>query len=249
MAQRRTYSSADAVASAALFFGKDTTRSNIPIEIFRDPANHATATASILVYSARITGFEPSEKSADSLTGAVGAFEEKASTFPGFATIGKSASTFALKDRATAIEFERAIRDSLKDIPHIDKIAFKFAELVPQNVEPEKTSLKNWILNLVIIDKPENSDSVRIQLAHILLEIAFDKTTAYIPKQEVTVYFSDFRLLTSVLATNAKRFAELVSIVDVENTIAFFASPVRNGLESEPDRLFTWLSQQRVLSF
>lgn len=225
------------------FFGEDTTESHKPVDIFKNPINHATAAASILVFAAKQTGFRPSEKSAESLAKSVDAFERKISTFPGFTRNDDITVYLQLEDHTTVEEFRQAIRDLLEWVSHIDKIAFKFAELLPLNLEPERNSLEKWILSLIVLDKPEDSNDVRIQLAHITLNIAFDKTTAFIPNQEARVFFSDFQLDPSVLYANADRLAENISIVDVEDTIAFFAP-----LDSEADRLFARISQ-RALSF
>ncbi|KAF9273855.1 hypothetical protein BGZ74_004613, partial [Mortierella antarctica] len=52
---------ADAVMSAALFFGEDTTESSDAVNIFRRPIDHATAAASVLVFSAENADFYPNK--------------------------------------------------------------------------------------------------------------------------------------------------------------------------------------------
>ncbi|KAF9079949.1 hypothetical protein BGX23_002917, partial [Mortierella sp. AD031] len=50
--------SPNAIVSGAIFVGDDTTNPDAtPVEIFKHPENHATAAASILVYSATGTNY------------------------------------------------------------------------------------------------------------------------------------------------------------------------------------------------
>ncbi|KAF9271336.1 hypothetical protein BGZ74_006176, partial [Mortierella antarctica] len=189
MAQGR----ADAVVSAALFFGEDTTESSDPVDIFRSPKNHATTAASILVYSAEKTGFQPSAKSAKSLA-------EKA---------------VPLKNHATVEELEQAIHDTFPEVSHVGKIASKFSRLVPLHEKNE--SLKNRILSLVVLDKPQGSDTVRLQLASVKIRIAFDQTytgsKAYNPQQDASVIVEEYQINAAVLTQNAEEMANIVPIV------------------------------------
>ncbi|KAI9241291.1 MAG: hypothetical protein BYD32DRAFT_406429 [Podila humilis] len=260
LAQRHAYAGADAVASAALFFGKDTTESLDPLKIFKDPINHATAASSVLAFSAELAGFKPSEKSAASLTDTLPEFMKKVTSFPGFILVSSSESApVHLKDHTTAEEFENMIRNLL-EVDHSGKIALKLAELLPLDLDYEEaTRLKNWILNLVVLDKPKGSDKVSIQLVYVPLSIAFDKEPktcsgptptpeAYIPEQTTKILLSKLDVDPSFLAAHAESLVDRLPIVDVERTIALLTSPARNGPEPE-DLLFLWGSQQKVFSF
>ena len=259
LAQRHAYSGTDAVASAALFFGEDTTESLNPVDIFKNPINHATAASSVVVFSAAQAGFQPSEKSAESLPDALDDFVRKVSTFPGWFLSSNRQSSISLKNHTTVEEFEHVIRESIPT-SHNGKIAFKFAELLPLDLDfEEEKHLKNWILSLVVIDKPEGGNSVSVLLAYVSLSIAFDKESktcsgpaptpkAYIPEQRVSINYSDFKINAGFLIANAQQLANKLPIVDVETTIALLTSPARNGPKAE-DRLFEWGSQQKVFSF
>ncbi|KAI9241285.1 MAG: hypothetical protein BYD32DRAFT_406407 [Podila humilis] len=260
LAQRHAYAGVDAVASSALFFGEDTTESLDPLKIFKDPINHATAASSVLAFSAELAGFKPSEKSAESLTDTQPEFIKKVTSFPGFILVSSSESGgVQLKDHTTAEEFENMIRNLL-DVDHSRKIAFKLAELLPLDLDYEEaTRLKNWILSLVVIDKPMGSDKVSIQLVSMELSIAFDKEPktcsgltptpeAYIPEQGVKIFFSKLDVNPEFLAVNAQYLADKLPIVDVERMIALLTSPARNGPKPE-DLLSLWGSQQKVFSF
>ncbi|KAG0015821.1 hypothetical protein BGZ81_011506 [Podila clonocystis] len=235
-------SQADAVMSAGLFFGEDTTDSLNPLEIYRNPINHATAAASVLVYSATRAGFHPSEKSAESLVPAFDNFVQKVSAFPGFVLEFDRQTGFPLKNHTTVEEFEQLIRDVLSGASHSEKLAFKFAGLVPLHQKDE--SLKNWILSLVVLDQPQGSHAVSFQLANLRLSIAYEHTCtgtkAYIPEQTVYINNSIFRINAAFLSAYADQFADMIPIVDVEHMIAFFTSP-----EPEIDSLRVWLSAQR----
>lgn len=240
-------SHADAVVSEALFFGEDTTESFDPVDIFKKPTNHATAAASVLVFSANQADFHPNDKSAESLVPAYDLFVQKAATFPGFYLQSHTQPIFQLKNHTTVEEFEEMIRVMYSGRPHIEKIAFKIAGLVPLHQEDE--SLKNWILSLVVLDKPQGGNTVLIQLVRVNIRIAFDHTCtatkAYIPEQSVSINFSVFEVNGSFLSAHANDLATLVPIVDVEHMIALLASR-----EPDAERLRVWLSaKQQVLSF
>ncbi|KFH72835.1 hypothetical protein MVEG_00060 [Podila verticillata NRRL 6337] len=261
LAQRHAYSGANAVASAALFFGEDTTESIDPLEIFENPINHATAASSVLAHSSKRSGFKPSEKSAESLVEALDDFVVQVSTFPGLSLKDSTEKTLMLKNHTSVKEFESTI-EHLIGGDHSGKIAFKLAELLPMDLEYEEaTRLKNWILNLVVLDKPKGSDIVKIQLARVPLSIAFDKEPktysgsnptptpkVYIPEQRASIVLANFEINTQFLIMNAKQMVNIMEIVDVERTIALLTSPPRNGPEPE-DLLSLWGSQQKVFSF
>ncbi|KAG0080760.1 hypothetical protein BGZ92_000489 [Podila epicladia] len=144
------------------------------MDVFQNPINHATAAASILVQSAQLSDFRPNEKSAKSLASVHGDFVEKVSTFIGFKRMNMFEEAIPLKNHATVEEFEQAIHDKLLEATLNGKIASKFARLLPFHQEDE--SLRNWILSLVVLDKLQGGDIVRIQLARVKLSIAFDQT-------------------------------------------------------------------------
>ncbi|KAF9319571.1 hypothetical protein BG006_002970, partial [Podila minutissima] len=101
---------------------------------------------------------------------------------------------------------------------------------------------------LVVLDKPQGSDIVRVRFAYVKISIAFDHactdTKAYIPQQEAVFSLSDYTINASFLSAHAKKMANMIPIVDVEHTIDFFATP-----ESDVGRPFAFDSQQRVLFF
>ncbi|KAG0030816.1 hypothetical protein BGZ82_007277 [Podila clonocystis] len=112
--------------------------------------------------------------SAASLVPPFGNFVRLVETFPGFRLKSSSQTSFSLKNHTTVEEFEQAIRVGLSGVPHSEELAFKFAGLVPLHQKDE--SLKNWILNLVVVDKPQGSHTVSIQLAYVMLSIAYELT-------------------------------------------------------------------------
>ncbi|KFH72848.1 hypothetical protein MVEG_00073 [Podila verticillata NRRL 6337] len=213
----------------------------------RNPINHATAASSVLALSAKQSGFNSSEKSAESLAEALDDFVVQVSTFPGFYLKSTTERTLTLKNHTTAEEFQKIIQDSNSG-PRIGEVAFKFAELLPLDLDYEEaTRLKNWILNLVVLDKPKGSDIVKIQLARVPLRIAFDKEPktysgsnptptpkVYIPEQRASIVFADFEINTQYLIANAAKLVSLIpNVYDVKSTIALLTSLPRSGLKPE----------------
>ncbi|KAF9155501.1 hypothetical protein BGX21_004485 [Mortierella sp. AD011] len=261
LARPHAYSDNRGVVSATLFFGDDTTKTLDPLDVFRDSANHATAVSSVLAFSAEQSGFQPAEKYAGSLSHALDSFVGKVSTFPGFRPRNDAQRDFELEDHTTVEEFKKAIKGTNEWEPQIEEIAAKFAELVhtPLNFDQEEIKrLNKWILNLIVIDKSEDSDTVRVQLSRVVLNIAFGKDLktcsgpaleprAYIPKQMASVTFADFDVSAMFLIVNAENLARMLPIVDLKGMMAVLTSPRRGMLESE-DRLSAWAIQQKVFS-
>ncbi|KAF9369747.1 hypothetical protein CPB97_003322, partial [Podila verticillata] len=168
------------------YFGEDATESVVPLEIFKSHINYATAVSSILALSAEQAVFKPSEKSAESVAQTLDYFVFQVSIFPGVYLTNNSQRTLTPKNHTTVAEFQK-----------------------------ETTRLKNWVLNVVVLDKPEGSDKISMQLVRVDLSIAFDEDPktcsgpiptpkAYIPEQSASIVFATFELNTSFLISNAQ---------------------------------------------
>lgn len=210
---------AKAVVSGAIFGGYDTTNyEQNPVQIFDRYENHAAATASILVFSAKSADFYPATQEPKSLIKNLDSFVEKASTFPGFLVQYSREQNLALD--GSLFQFEEVIRNEIKD----PLVARGFRDLVPGYIQDP--SLKDWTLNLVVLSKPEDTDTVNLILARVSLSIHSDKTqSAYIPKQDATIILTTFKVNSALLADNASSLAQRISIVSVHDFIAYFASP------------------------
>ncbi|KAF9149188.1 hypothetical protein BG015_009036 [Linnemannia schmuckeri] len=242
---------ANAVISGAMFMGEDTTDySADPAEIFRDPNNHAGAAASILVYSAKSADFSPATQEPKSLIQSLDAFVQKASSFPGFLSTAALDTSLTLNGSFT--QFEKVIRDQLKD-PHT---ARAFRDLIPGYIQDQ--SLTDWVLSLVVLTKPEDSDTVNIRFARVPLTIESDKTnTAYIPKQKARLIVADYNVLTNFFISNADKLAGIMKIVHVRDFTDFFDSPKVLSQDEETQRgtfscsknRQTFKNQQTIMSW
>ncbi|KAF9296634.1 hypothetical protein BGZ88_012278 [Linnemannia elongata] len=210
---------ANAVVSGAIFVGEDTTDyTNDKVDIFRNPENHAAAAASILVYSAANADFSPATQEPKALGQTLDAFIQKASTFPGFVLEYSKEESLALN--GSLIQFEELIRKQLED----PLIARSLRDLIPGYIQDQ--SVTEWILSLVVANKPENSDAVSLQFARVSLTIHSDKTqTAYIPEQNARITFAGYKTNTGFLSSYADRLAQSIKIVSVPSFLVYFASP------------------------
>ncbi|KAG0330409.1 hypothetical protein BG000_011720 [Podila horticola] len=211
----------DAVVSGGLFVGEDTTNPDASaVDIYKYPENYASAVASILQYSAVTTDYRPSQPDATAKSGYSG-FQRKASTFPGFILTANSEGDIPLD--GSLIQLEEAVRE---EYPSTDSIliARSLRDLFPGYVED--SSLKEWVLSLVVIRKPFYSDTVTFKLVQLELTIATDKAhSTYIPEQTARLSSSEFQVNAAVLTNKADQFAEIIPRVDVQGFINYFASP------------------------
>ncbi|KAI1291359.1 hypothetical protein EDD11_008977 [Mortierella claussenii] len=228
----------NAIVSGAIFVGEDTTNKDASsTDVFRDPRNHATAAASILVYSAESANYHPSEQDdPSSLLPGHSAFESKAQGFPGFTQTILSHTDIHLNGSFTQLEKE--IRDNYasSDAP---LVARSLRDLIPGVVVDK--SLEEWLLSLVVIRKPVSSDAVTVKIVQVLLNISSDEThTAYIPVHTAKLSNIELNVIPTVLATNAERFAKAIHTVKVPGFIDYFSSPkvnneILDGFERDPN--------------
>ncbi|KAG0254924.1 hypothetical protein DFQ27_006574 [Actinomortierella ambigua] len=216
--------STSAVASGAIFVGKDTTNPDVsPVEIFRNSKNHAAAVASIVVFAANSVQFTPSTTPAKSLLGPFFDFLGRISSFPGFileidrqGTLGLTGSLTQLEEQVGRLPTENAAL-----------LARGIRDLVPRSI-PDKT-LDKWTLSMLAINKPDGSDLVEIQHVYITLTIKTDDGyNAIIPEQRAKINFSVYRVMQAVLIANAENLSEKIPIYLVPDAIHFLTSSVNN---------------------
>ncbi|KAF9162496.1 hypothetical protein DFQ26_003518 [Actinomortierella ambigua] len=214
-------SASNAVASGAVFVGEDTTDPEAsPVSIYKNPENHATAAASILVYSAKITDFTPSSLPPKSLVASLDSFLAKASSFPGFLLESNKQGKLPLN--GSLIQLEQIVRE--ESTSHGALIGRSMRDLVPGYI-PDET-LTQWILNLIVIEKPRGSDDVKFHLIWMTLEIKTDKGhNAVIPEQSAKLNSSTLRIQKAYLEQYADRLVGLAGVTRARDAIDFFASP------------------------
>ncbi|KAG0066579.1 hypothetical protein BGZ89_007123 [Linnemannia elongata] len=206
---------ADAVVSGAIFVGKDTSDPSAdPLEVYRNPSNHATATSSVLVFAANTVNFNPASQEPKALIQNLDQFVRKVDTFPAF-TLTQS-EQFSLELDGSLTQFEKTISEQLED----PDTARALRDLVPDNVQDP--SLTDWILSLVVVAKSEDSDDISVKLARVYLTISSDAT---IPKQSARLSVSGYKVNDFLFVSNAETFAGRISTTRVPDFIDYFTSP------------------------
>ncbi|GJJ79144.1 hypothetical protein EMPS_11503 [Entomortierella parvispora] len=214
----------DAVASGAVFVGKDTTEASVTTRsIFEHRANHITGVASVLAYAAQLTNFYPADKPAKSLVGNLDAFVEKASTFPGFSTVSVLEQSIFLNGSFT--QFEKEVREAADDVTNLPLIARSFRDLIPGYIKDR--SLKKWTLSLIVLEKAPDSYKVSFKLARVTLTLSTDKShTVAIPKQDADLVIAEFDVNGDAFIRNAGSLGKMIpSVVRVGDALTLFSSP------------------------
>lgn len=223
------------MVSGAVFFGKDTSEKSVTsYTMFHNPVNHITGLASVLVFAAEKTNFSPEEKSAKSLANTLDDFVQKVSTFPAFQNsylIDQS-----VYFNGSLIQFEEAIRTADEDVTNLAAIAHSFRNLIPGYIQDR--SLKKWILNLVVVDKPRgDSNQVRLKLARVTLSIATDSShLTSIPNQNGRLVIAEFEVNGHALVNNAQSLSRTIpNVVSPRSAVDYFSSPNAIGFFQEEE--------------
>ncbi|KAF9168963.1 hypothetical protein BGX21_011014 [Mortierella sp. AD011] len=183
----------DALVSGALFEGVNTADPDANrTSVFKDFKNHADAVASILIYSAKETSFDPSEK-IHTRPEAYFDFLQKAASFPAFFYRGPEDREHELRLNGDPEQLLDQIADHYYRQEDFicdseingysggcigegmkkkkkEYIREAFRKLIPKTVENKHW--KQWVLSLVTIQKPLSSDKVTFDLAQVRLTIS-----------------------------------------------------------------------------
>ncbi|KAF9356593.1 hypothetical protein BGX26_005052 [Mortierella sp. AD094] len=182
----------DALVSGALFEGVNTADPDANrTSLFKDFKNHADAVASILIYGAKETSFDPSEK-IHTQPEAYFDFLQRAASFPAFfyrytedkehelhlngdpeQLLDQIADHYYRQEDYVYINELNGDSDSYSSDGMKQKkknIREAFRKLVPKTVENKHW--KQWVLSLVTIQKPADSDEVTFDLAQVRLTIS-----------------------------------------------------------------------------
>ncbi|GJJ71075.1 hypothetical protein EMPS_03425 [Entomortierella parvispora] len=220
-----------AVVSSAIFVGDNTAdESATPLKIFQDSKNHATAVSSVLVFSADSANFHPASQPPKSLVLNFNNFIQKASTFPGFFLEFSEQGSLPLNGSFT--QFEKAIRESGPAEPHQALVARSLRDMIPGYIVNE--DVDEWILNLIVIDKPKGDDTVKFSMIRVDLSIDADKSgTTFIPEQSARLSSTIFRANKDQLVRNAETLSQMIPITKVRDALDFFASPKVESVDQD----------------
>jgi len=229
----------DAIVSGAIFAGKDTTENNAhKTDIFRDPRNHATAAASILVYGAKSANFNPSNQDQKTLVSHFDGFEHKVNNFPGFTESATLESRISID--STLLGLEHAIHREY-DNPDGRLVARGIRDLVPGEIRDR--DMKEWLLSLVVVSKPRGTNHVTVKLVQLCLKLESEGNNGMtrIPKQNADLKIAEYRVDADVLEKHSKKFAETMHVKWIPEYIAYFASPkVQEGNEGRRAEVSEW---------
>ncbi|KAF9562698.1 hypothetical protein EC968_005180 [Mortierella alpina] len=216
----------DAIASGALFTGKDNSDMEVSkLETFRDPKNHASAVASILWNGATLAKFIPAADGLATDPYAYQDFLREVSHFRGFKKAGEQRRKLELTGRLEQLEEEidRKYR-SFNDDEDID-VARHFRQLIPNNLRKEDIYGDRWLLSQIIIRQSPHSNAVSFEIGRIALEIRRERNgKAMIEPQTATLVKTDFRVDEKYLIENAQTLAEWVPVASVRTVLNLLTS-------------------------
>ncbi|KAF9954833.1 hypothetical protein BGZ72_004262 [Mortierella alpina] len=217
----------DAIASGALFTGKDNT-DNMDVsklDVFRDPKNHASAVASLLWNGAALNKFVPAADGLATDPYAYQDFLREVNRFKGFRKSGEQRRKLELTGRLEQLEEEidRKYR-SFVDDDDID-VARHFRQLIPNNLRKEDIYGDRWLLSQIIIRQSPHSNAVSFEIGRIALEIRRERNgKAVIEPQTATLVKTDFHVDEKYLMENAQTLAEWVPIASVRTVLNLLTS-------------------------
>ncbi|KAF8939601.1 hypothetical protein BGZ58_009207 [Dissophora ornata] len=215
----------DALVSGALFDGVNTAAPDADgISVFKDFRNHADAVASILLYSAKETAFYPSSAcGVHTQPEAFFNYLQKATSFPAFRYLGVEDEQYMLELRNGGSEQlldqiaekyygREGVRVSrkLETDNAAREIREAFRKLVPKSIEDP--GWRRWVLSLVTIYKPKDSDEITFDLAHVRLTISRDAVTgeAVIDPQVASLTKSSYLVMGRYISFYSDEIANFI---------------------------------------
>ena len=87
--------------------------------------------------------------------------------------------------------------------------------------------MKKWILSLVVLDKPLDSEDVKFKLVRLVLTLSTDAShTVIIPEQVARLTIADFSVMGATLVANAESLSKAITnVVSPRDAIDLFTSP------------------------
>ncbi|KAF9165430.1 hypothetical protein DFQ26_000175 [Actinomortierella ambigua] len=207
--------------------GEDTTNPKAHgAKIYLDPANHATAAASILHYAAKWADYAPASSPPPKSTAIFEKYEEKAISFPGFKTTDQLYEFPLLHGGLD--DLESKILDSYHGFGRRD-IANGLRSLIPKtNKDP---TLQQWILTLPIIIKRHKMDEVTVKLVSLALHLKTDDDgKVELPGGQIaSLKIVELQILPEELRDHAEKLAEKLEQTSIARFEAYFTSKWDEG--------------------
>ncbi|KAG0232452.1 hypothetical protein BGW42_008170 [Actinomortierella wolfii] len=233
----------DAVLSRGIFVGTDTTSKGASkLDIFKRPENHATAVASVIRHASETMSFLPYQSKPAELCERFDAWKDKLMKFPGFEMLRKPKPVDVDMEGGEQ-KLAKALKRGLGKLQVVgaDKIAMEFINLIPE--KNEDRSLKDFLLSVIVIDKPMGSQDVAVRLVelHMELETSLVNKKVSIPDQTIRLKLLEMEARTSFLVDNAERLAEYLPRSDVAEFMWMLTSP------REQDEFQMWSDDQLAI--
>ncbi|KAG0201555.1 hypothetical protein BGX28_005673 [Mortierella sp. GBA30] len=202
----------DALYSRALFIGKDISNPyQVGVDTFKEPRNHPTAIASVILHVTSLVDFKPRDSVVITDRDVFSRFESMVSELSVFELVENQEELLNLTG-----ERSQFARETYKkyNSSHATTIAKSFQDLVPSSLI--SNSWHDFLLSQVIMDKADESNDIKVEIASMALSIS-EKSTgqAVIDRQKATLIRKKFRVISKDLIEHAEEWGERVYIHDV----------------------------------
>ncbi|KFH62124.1 hypothetical protein MVEG_11763 [Podila verticillata NRRL 6337] len=201
----------DALFSRAHFVGKDTSDPRTSgLRIFKDPSNHPTAVASILVHIASDVDFKPQ----DGVVLNQQVYSKFETRISKVSALQRVDSNYHVLDLTGDLE-QLACEVSKKlDPVNAYKVADTFRRLVPSSVKG--VWWRDFLLTQVVIHKAADSNNITVELASLGLTLSQNsKGRAVVDQQKATLSQKLFKVNAEDFVTKAQEWSDSILMYNV----------------------------------
>ncbi|KAI1306708.1 hypothetical protein EDD11_004684 [Mortierella claussenii] len=219
--------------SVARLTGKDTTtRGKRGAEIFRNPRNHASAVASILLYTADRNDYRPREKGIITDSTVYEKFMDETLSFPGYRVGTERIDNLHFNgDRK---QFHEQIRQHYRsDVNKADQVARAFEKMIPRELDEDNEDQSNKYLLTQLIIHNHMGRPIQVEMSELSLTLSRDRDgRAKIDKQTALMYVNHFTVKTDYLVNHADSLAKDIPTVMVKKALEELST---NGWDEDED--------------
>ncbi|KAF9164747.1 sterol homeostasis protein [Actinomortierella ambigua] len=234
----------EAVVSRGIFVGKDTTDKHAnSTDIYKNPRNHATAAASILVHVAKTIGYDPHTQDPAKAAENFARFEMRWPGLMGFRFLDQAG--ILLNFSSSLDDLQRQIQLAYDPYANVS-VARSLCQLVPTSTTIR--TAKVWTLSLVTIDQTMSSGDTRATLISLSLDlnIAGDGKVSLPPQQRAAINYFEIRVYPEEMDAKAAEFSRRVGMTTTINMFQeYFTTTSGNGL-TLPDEHCKMLADKYV---
>ncbi|KAG0264446.1 hypothetical protein BG011_006805 [Mortierella polycephala] len=202
----------DAIVSGVIQIGSDTTHGSASrLETFKNPENHVSAVASIILHFATKNKFLPSVDGVISDQTIYTNFMREIAVYPVF-DLSKTES-YKLELDGDPDQFVNQISSkySLDDAKDNNAVARNFRKLIPERIQ--NTAWRDWLLSQVVINQNPSSLTVTVEIARVAVKLSHrNEGDAYMAAQTAVLTKSVFVVNSPLLSNNARRLVNSVPV-------------------------------------